>query len=73
MSGPWREVTGGLSVVCRLALAFKVKERRRLFLRSILWEGEEKIPQPGCAMMSLLGGGAFFCGWLGAAEIGAFL
>ena len=40
------ESTAVLSLARRLAFGLRMKERLRLFLRSILWEGEKMIPQP---------------------------
>lgn len=43
---------GRVPVMC-FGLEFKEVERRRLVLRSILWDGAKMIPQPGAAIVLL--------------------
>ena len=71
MSGcSWMAVIGDLFIAICLGLElFNERERRRLPLRSILWDGAKMIPQPGAAI--LLRWGPYVGG--GRNEIGVFL
>lgn len=55
ISEPFCAAIGGLFAERCFGLEFRLWERRRLPLRSILWEGANMIPQPGAAIVLELG------------------